>query len=244
MRTCLPGRSPTGNLHGMASLRVNELQKSFPTPTDPLVVLNGVSFELDAGESLAVVGPSGSGKSTLLHIVGTLDTPTAGTVSLGDTDPFQLPPKELAAFRNDQIGFVFQEHHLLPQLSVRENVLLPVLAHHNVAEEHQQRASELIERVGLANRATHRPAELSGGERQRVAVARALLMQPRLILADEPTGNLDEANAIRIVELLGELQQSLPETMLIVVTHSPHIANHMQRQMAMHLGKLQVSAAK
>jgi lipoprotein-releasing system ATP-binding protein len=222
----------------MTKLEVTELRKEFATRAEPLVVLDGVSLTLEGGQSLAVVGPSGSGKSTLLHLVGTLDEPTSGIVRLSDVDPFALGAKELAAFRNANVGFVFQDHHLLPQLSVLENVLLPALAAGSTNEAQRKHALELIDQVGLAERVDHRPAELSGGERQRAAVARALLMKPNLVLADEPTGNLDQENADRIVDLLVELQQTRPDTILIVVTHSGEVASRMQQQLTMQRGRL------
>src|SRR5262245_61548852 len=172
------------------SLVVRHLGKDYPTRTGPLSVLRDVDLDLGRGDALAVMGPSGSGKSTLLHILGTLDTPTRGTVRLDGQDPFALPERALADFRNRHVGFVFQDHHLLPQCSVLENVLIPTLVGRHDGEA-PARARRLLERVGLGDRLEHRPAELSGGERQRVAVARALIHKPALLLADEPTGNLD-----------------------------------------------------
>jgi len=203
-------------------LVVENLAKDYPTRTGPLPILRGVSFSLNRGESMAVTGPSGAGKSTLLHILGTLDTPTSGTVTIVGTNPFLLAEADLAAFRNSRIGFVFQDHHLLPQCSVLENVLIPTLVNRNAtgAEEY---ARTLLDRVGLGGRLDHRPAELSGGERQRVAVARALVLKPVLLLADEPTGNLDRANAQAIGELLLELHKQ-ENTILVVVTHSADLA--------------------
>jgi lipoprotein-releasing system ATP-binding protein len=224
----------------MADLAVENLGKSYPTRAEPLVVLRDVSFSLDRGDSMSIVGRSGSGKSTLLQILGTLDAPTTGAVRLDGQDPFALSEPALAAFRNRHIGFVFQEHHLLPQLSVLENVLIPALAAGRPAVEQLQRAEELLQRVGLSNRSTHRPAELSGGERQRVAVARALLLKPALLLADEPTGNLDRANAVAIGRLLRELQQA-ERAMLIVVTHSDELAAEMRRQFRIDDGRLSES---
>ncbi|MFO0867861.1 MAG: ABC transporter ATP-binding protein [Pirellulales bacterium] len=221
----------------MADLIVDKLCKQYPTRGEPLVVLRDVSLAVSAGESLAVLGPSGSGKSTLLHILGTLDTPTSGSVSLDGTQPFQLDEPALAAFRNRNIGFVFQDHLLLPQLTVLENVLVPTLAHGRPSEPQQQRAVQLLERVGLAQRLDHRPAELSGGERQRAALARALILSPRLILADEPTGNLDRSTATAIGQLLRELPEIEP-VMLIVVTHSLELASRMQRRWEIDGGRL------
>ncbi len=221
----------------MTQLVVENLRKQFATRAGPLTVLDGVDLSLPSGESVAILGPSGSGKSTLLHIVGTLDTPTAGTVRLGDTDPFALGEKGMAEFRNRSIGFVFQEHYLLPELSVLENVLIPVLATQTIAAEQRDWAMELIERVGLADRADHRPGELSGGERGRVAIARSLVCKPMLLLADEPTGNLDPRTAASVMELLLKLQTQTG-TMLIVVTHSEAVAPLLDRRMYLEEGRL------
>ena len=221
----------------MADLEVKEVTKEFPTRGEPLVVLRGADLELSVGQNAAILGPSGSGKSTLLHIIGTLDEPTSGTVTLKDQNPFKLSEPQLAAFRNRNIGFIFQEHHLLPQLSVLENVLVPAIANGSAASELVQRGRDLLDRVKLADRLDHRPAELSGGERQRVAVARALLLSPVLLLADEPTGNLDRTNAMAIGKLLLELQQQ-ENTMLVVVTHSAELARLMQRQFEIDEGRL------
>src|SRR3954447_16322057 len=173
------------------SLHVEHLGKEYPTRSGALIVLRDINLDLQRGEALAVMGPSGSGKSTLLHILGTLDQPTRGTVRLVGKDPFSLAERDLADFRNRHIGFVFQDHYLLPQCSALENVLLPTLVGHDDRDAVQARARQLLDRVGLAQRLDHRPSELSGGERQRVAVARALIHRPVLLLADEPTGNLD-----------------------------------------------------
>lgn len=214
----------------MPDLSVTNLTKSFPTPTEPLVVLDHVSMKLEMGENLAVIGPSGSGKSTFLHVVGTLDSPTSGEVSLFGENPFELGEKQLARFRNENIGFVFQEHHLLPQLSALENVLVPAVANGRASQSDKTRAVQLLDQVGLPDRASHLPSELSGGERQRVAVARALLHKPRLILADEPTGSLDRKNAEQIATLLLDLQ-SQENAMLICVTHNEELAGQFQRRM-------------
>lgn len=221
----------------MPDLAVHEITKQFATRGEPLNVLRGCSFELARGENLAVLGPSGSGKSTLLQIVGTLDAPTSGEVRLGGDDPFQLSEPRLARFRNDRIGFVFQDHHLLPQCTVIENVLLPTLAGGGATPAAFDRAQILLERVGLTARLDHRPAELSGGERQRVAIARALIRQPMLLLADEPTGNLDRSTAAAVGDLLLELQQ-LEQTMLVVVTHSLELAARFQRKVELDAGQL------
>jgi lipoprotein-releasing system ATP-binding protein len=217
------------------SLRIDHVSKDYPTRSGPLQVLREITLELATGEALAVTGPSGSGKSTLLHIVGTLDRPSTGTVRLNDRDPFALPEPELADFRKRSIGFVFQDHYLLPQCSVLENVLIPTLT--GGPPEAQKRAHDLLKRVGLAERLEHRPAELSGGERQRVALARALIQKPVVLLADEPTGNLDRRTAASVGELLVELyrQEGL---MLIVVTHSPELARLFPRRREMLDGTL------
>jgi len=226
----------------MPELVVADITKSFPTRAEPLEVLRGVSCRLAAGENLAVTGPSGCGKSTLLHIIGTLDAPTTGSVQLDGADPFGLSEPQLAAFRNHQIGFIFQDHHLLPQCSVLENVLLPTLADGHAQPQSVERAQMLLERVGLSARLDHRPAELSGGERQRTAIARALINRPMLLLADEPTGNLDRATAGEVARLLVELQTQ-EQTMLIVVTHSLELAGMLQRRVELNGGKLESAAS-
>lgn len=224
----------------VSELVVEHLAKSYPTPGDPLVVLDDVSLSLSAGDSLAIVGPSGSGKSTLLQIIGTLERPTRGAVRLQGDDPFALDEFELAKFRNRRIGFVFQDHHLLPQLTAWENVLVPTLAMGTAGEAAIDRAEDLLSRVGLANRRSHRPAELSGGERQRVALARALINEPTLLMADEPTGNLDPRTAESMTELLLELQHNSPTPMiLIAVTHSVALASRMQTCQQLDLGRLE-----
>jgi lipoprotein-releasing system ATP-binding protein len=204
-------------------LEVAGLSKQYPTPQGQLSILDGVSFSLSRGESVAVMGPSGSGKSTLLYILGALETPSGGSVRLDGQDPFRLKGRELAAFRNKEIGFIFQDHCLLPQCSVIENVLTPTLVASANGDDKEQRARSLLEQVGLAERIEHRPAELSGGEKQRVALARALIMQPLLLLCDEPTGNLDHKSAEVVASLLLELHRQ-QETILIVVTHSAELA--------------------
>lgn len=207
----------------MADLDVVSLRKEYPTRGEPLVVLQQADLALNAGENLAILGPSGSGKSSLLYCLGALEPPSGGSVTLDGQDPFELEEPQLADFRNRKIGFIFQDHHLLPQLSVLENVLVPTLAGGVATGEAVERAKHLIERVGLTARISHRPAELSGGERQRVAVARSLIHQPRLLLADEPTGNLDRTNAETIGRLLLDLQ-SQEKAMLVAVTHSMELA--------------------
>jgi len=204
-------------------LRVDNISKEYPTPAGPLRIVSDVSFELPQGSAVAIMGPSGSGKSTLLYMIGALEPPTSGTVTLDDQNPFLLDAKQLAAFRNQRIGFVFQDHCLLPQCSVIENVLTPTLvaaANGTVTE----RAREILNRVGLGERFDHNPAQLSGGEKQRVALARALIMKPRLLLCDEPTGNLDQKSAEVVAGMLLDIHRQA-NTILIVVTHSADLAS-------------------
>jgi lipoprotein-releasing system ATP-binding protein len=220
-----------------AELVVENVVKEYPTPAEPLRILSGVSLSLRRGENVAILGPSGSGKSTLLSILGTLEPPTSGSVRLAGIDPFALDEAKLAAFRRDHIGFVFQEHHLLPQCTVLENVLVPFLADGAATHDDKLRATELLRRVGLAERLTHRPAELSGGERQRVAIARALVRGPTLLLADEPTGNLDRTTARSIADLLLELQAER-NAILVVVTHSEALAAALGSRLELDAGRL------
>ncbi len=198
-------------------------------------VLRDASFEMARGQSLAIVGPSGSGKSTLLHVLGTLDRPSSGRVEIDNRDPYVLAEKDLARFRNRGIGFVFQDHHLLPQYSVLENVLIPTLAFGDAGIDAEDRARALIDRVGLAHRIDHRPAALSGGERQRVAVARALVNRPGLLLCDEPTGSLDRARADEVGDLLFELHAQ-EGNILIGVTHSLKMAARFERRLELREG--------
>jgi lipoprotein-releasing system ATP-binding protein len=218
-------------------LQVLNVSKNYPTPRGPLTVLSDVTFSLSPGEAAAITGPSGSGKSSLLYMLGALEPPSAGNVTLDGRNPFALEPSELADFRNAEIGFVFQDHCLLPQCSVLENVLVPTLvgAHagrRQKAEGKRQKeeddparlARTLIEQVGLGDRIDHRPGELSGGEKQRVAIARALVRRPRLVLCDEPTGNLDQTSASTVAALLLDLHRR-QQNILIVVTHSSRLAS-------------------
>jgi lipoprotein-releasing system ATP-binding protein len=221
----------------MPALAAQSLTKSFPVPAGELVVLQEASLALEHGESAAIVGPSGSGKSTLLSILGTLDRPSSGSYEVAGVAPFSLAERELAAFRSQHIGFVFQDHHLLPQCSVIENVLVPLLADGSATEPDIVRAEQLLLRVGLKDRRDHRPAQLSGGERQRAALARALLRNPTLLLADEPTGNLDRTTAASMAELMLELQRE-HNLILVVVTHSSALAERLQRQYEIDAGRL------
>jgi lipoprotein-releasing system ATP-binding protein len=221
----------------MSLLRIEHVAKQYPTRGEPLVVLRDVSLQMNRGQNVAILGPSGSGKSTLLSIIGTLEPPSGGCIMLDGQDPLGLDEPALAAFRNRRIGFVFQDHYLLPQCSVLENVLVPTVAAGATRTETIARARMLLDRVGLGDRLEHRPAELSGGERQRAALARALVNAPDLLLADEPTGNLDRTTADLVGRLLLELQQQ-EQMMLIVVTHSQRLAAMMERQMELNEGRL------
>lgn len=219
-----------------ALISVSQLVKSFETPAGPLPILDGITLDIGAGENLAVVGPSGSGKSTFLHIVGTLDEPTSGSVLLMGENPFALDEVRLSEFRNSNIGFVFQDHHLLPQLTALENVLLPAMARGKPGTDVIERGKAILGQVGLADRLHHRPAHLSGGERQRVAVARALINQPKILLADEPTGSLDQANAREIGKLLLEVQKA-GGLALICVTHNDEFAGWFGQRVRLESGK-------
>ncbi len=206
-------------------LEVKHLSKEYRTPRGALPILSDVSLKLARGEAAAVMGPSGSGKSSLLYILGALEPPTAGEVTLDGQNPFALSPRSLAAFRNQQIGFIFQDHCLLPQCTVLENVLTPTLVATTKRGDEVERARGLLAQVGLTERAGHRPGELSGGEKQRVALARALIQKPLLLLCDEPTGNLDHDSSANVAALLLELHRQ-QQTILIVVTHSAELAAH------------------
>jgi lipoprotein-releasing system ATP-binding protein len=222
-------------------LRLTRVTKRYDAPgkAGALMVLDDISLDLTRGESLAIVGPSGSGKSTLLQIIGTLDRPTSGSVSLNGQDLSVLDDQQLADVRNRQIGFVFQSHYLLPQCTVLENVLVPTLATDEAAARDgaSERAERLLKRVGLGERTSHRPGELSGGERQRVAVVRALINQPPLLLADEPTGSLDQTSARELGQLLLELNRE-EGVSLIVVTHARELAQRMARVLELKEGRL------
>lgn len=225
------------------SLKVSCIQKSFGSETRSVEVLRGVSFEMNQGQRLALTGPSGSGKSTLLHLIGTLDTPSAGDIEINGENPFALSEPRLAKFRNRVIGFVFQDHHLLPQYTVLENVLIPTLAFKRRSGEDEIRARTLLEGVGLSHRLSHRPAALSGGECQRVAVARALMNQPSLLLCDEPTGNLDRDTADTVISLLFELHRT-EQNILIVVTHNLELAARFERRFELVNGRVEGHAGQ
>ena len=222
-------------------LNVARVSKLYPTPHGPLTVLSEVTFSLAAGEAAAMTGPSGSGKSTLLYMLGALEPPSAGEITLGGRNPFALGARSLAEFRNTEIGFVFQDHSLLPQCSVLENVLVPTLVARGTSAEppdvYRERARGLLTHVGLADRLDHRPSELSGGEKQRVAIARALIRRPKLLLCDEPTGNLDHASADVIAALLLELHRA-QRNVLIVVTHSDRLAAQFSVRFEINAGRM------
>ena len=204
-------------------LEVKNLTKQYPTAHGVLPILSDISFTLNRGDAASIMGPSGSGKSTLLYVLGALEPPSSGTVTLDGQNPFGLDDRETATFRNTRVGFVFQDHLLLPQCTVLENVLVPTLVGDPEANA-TERAVRLIEQVGLRERVDHRPAELSGGERQRVALARALIQDPPLLLCDEPTGNLDRDSADTVASLLFELHRQ-QETILVIVTHNVDLAS-------------------
>jgi lipoprotein-releasing system ATP-binding protein len=219
-------------------LQATGVSKDFHGPAGPVRVLSDVNLVVRPGESLAIVGPSGSGKSTLLYILGGLEPPSSGSVRLSGQDPFALDERRLATFRNTQVGFVFQDHHLLPQCSVLENVLVPTLVGRGDRRDVENRARKLVERVGLAPRTDHRPHQLSGGEKQRVAIARALVHQPPLVLCDEPTGNLDSESAGAVFDLLLDLHRAA-KSVLIVVTHNPDLAARLDRTARLARGRLE-----
>ena len=212
-------------------LVASHLSKEFDTARGPVHVLDDVSLEVSRGESVAIMGPSGCGKSTLLYMLGALERPSSGTVTLDDRNPYTLSDAEQSAFRNEHVGFVFQDHLLLPQLSALDNVLAPTLVSRDTVSSATRagRARSLLDAVGLSTRIDHRPGELSGGERQRVAIARALIQQPSVVLCDEPTGNLDRASAEAVADLLVDLQAQ-HAIMLIVVTHSAALAARFRRR--------------
>ncbi|HBF34548.1 TPA: ATP-binding protein [Candidatus Sumerlaeota bacterium] len=212
-------------------ISVRNLVKEYSTRAGTLRILDGVSLDVNLGHAAVVMGPSGSGKSTLLHILGTLDEPTSGEVVLGDANPFRLGAVDRANFRNQQIGFVFQDHQLMPQCSVLENVLVPLLARSRSTQEnahYTDRARMLLDTVGLSLRLQHRPAELSGGEKQRAAIARALLLEPTILLCDEPTGNLDQASGNAVGDCLTEILGDNGPAM-VLVTHNSAFANRFEQ---------------
>ena len=220
-----------------ADLVVSNLSREFAAADGSLPILTGIDLSMKRGDALVVTGPSGSGKSTLLYIVGTLDEPSSGEVRILGTDPFALNSAKQAHFRNEHIGFIFQDHHLLPQCNVLENVLVPSLAGKGAGKDEEKRAKDLLERVGLGHRITHRPAQISGGEKQRVAVCRALINRPAILLADEPTGNLDQKTAESVGSLLLEMSRE-EQTLLICVTHSQDLAATFPQHRELKEGRL------
>ena len=219
------------------ALRFDSVTKSYDTEAGVVDVLRGISLVLGAGEALAVTGPSGSGKSTLLHLAGTLETPTSGSIRIGGEAAHDLPERELAAFRSRRVGLVFQDHYLLPQYTMLQNVLLPTVAAGDGGDGTEERARNLLQIVGLGSRIDHRPAQLSGGERQRAAIVRALINRPGLLLCDEPTGNLDAETAGAVADLLLELHAE-GDSALIVVTHSRELAARLPRRVELRDGLL------
>ena len=216
-------------------LRLEDIRKSFDTGRDRLHVLSGVNLTVGEGEIVAIVGPSGVGKSTLLHIMGALDVPTSGKVYVRDTDVFAMSEAERAAFRNRTVGFVFQFHHLLRELTALENVMMPCLVGGMDKDEAASRAEELLAAVRLSDRADHRPGELSGGEEQRAAVARALAARPLMVLADEPSGNLDRASSDELHDLIWGLRESIGQT-FVIVTHNPDLFERADRVVVLKEG--------
>jgi lipoprotein-releasing system ATP-binding protein len=222
-----------------ALVTIEDLKKSFQHMGRTLEVLKGINLTIYAGQILAIVGQSGAGKSTLLHCMGTLDLPSSGRIRLGNEELTTMSGSRLAAVRNRDIGFVFQFHHLLPEFTALENVMVPGLIQGRPRREMEKRAQSLLEEVGLTSRASHRPGELSGGEQQRVAVARALALDPKLVLADEPTGNLDSATSDAIHELFFQINREHGTT-IIVVTHNPAFAERMPRVVRMRDGRVEI----
>lgn len=224
-------------------LLTDNIYKSYVLDSRSIEVLKGIDLEISEGEIVAVMGPSGVGKSTLLHILGALDRPSSGSVIIGGTDIFNYDDAELAQFRNHTVGFVFQFHHLLPEFSALENVLLPGMIANKNKREIRERAVELLTDVGLAERLDHRPNELSGGEQQRVAVARALMNSPRLLLADEPSGNLDRQSAEALHQLFWDLNKKMNQT-LVIVTHNIELANMADRIIELFDGRVRFNKLK
>ena len=217
-------------------LRCEGLSRTYDDGDKSVTVLSGVELSLEAGEKIAVVGGSGSGKSTLLNLLGGLDAPSGGRVLMRGQDIAALDEKALCNLRNEELGFVYQFHHLLPEFDARENVAMPLLIGGTPRKAAWATAEEMLDRVGMAHRLTHRPAQLSGGERQRVAIARALVGRPSCVLLDEPTGNLDPRSAAQVLELIDELGQD--QASFVVVTHDPSIAAHMHRTLELYNGTL------
>ncbi|NCC78698.1 MAG: ABC transporter ATP-binding protein [Clostridia bacterium] len=221
----------------MSVLEATNLKKIYEIGKQNVHALDGVSLQVEEGEFIAVMGPSGSGKSTLLHLLGGLDQPSGGDITLAGIKVSLLSDQEATLLRRRNIGFVFQFYNLLPTLSAKENILLPLIIDGKKPKEYEKRLQELLTRVGLSDRADHRPSELSGGEQQRVSLARALITQPKVLLADEPTGNLDSRTGNQVMELLGELSRALHQT-IIMVTHDPKAAAHADRVVFLQDGRI------
>ncbi|HDV5710720.1 TPA: lipoprotein-releasing ABC transporter ATP-binding protein LolD [Legionella pneumophila] len=218
-------------------LTSQKLYKSYHDGTSTVEVLKGVDLAITKGDRIAIIGPSGSGKSTLLHLLGGLDKPTSGLITLGNVNWQKINEKQRCQLRNQQLGFVYQFHHLLPEFTALENVMMPLLLGGMAVKKAEEMSSRMLEQVGLKPRLAHKPAQLSGGERQRVAIARALVHQPHCVLADEPTGNLDEATASKVFDLMLELNKKM-NTALVIVTHDQRIAERMDRVLVLHEGSL------
>ncbi|NVK21830.1 MAG: lipoprotein-releasing ABC transporter ATP-binding protein LolD [Kangiellaceae bacterium] len=218
-------------------ISVENLARTYEDGANKVTVLENLTLAVTYGEQLAIVGASGSGKSTLLHLIGGLDTPSSGEVMIDGQNIHKLSAKAQGGFRNQNIGFVYQFHHLLPEFTAVENVAMPLIIRGDKRDDAYQQAEKLIDRVGLVNRKEHKPSELSGGERQRIAFARALVNKPKLVLADEPTGNLDHSTALRVYDLMCEINKEMGTT-FITVTHDLELANKMQRQLKLEDGQL------
>lgn len=218
-------------------LESTKLHKSYNDGASKVEVLKGIDLHIGKGDSVAIIGPSGSGKSTLLHLLGGLDKPTSGSVRINDMEWQKLSEKQRCRLRNNKLGFVYQFHHLLPEFTALENVAMPLLISGMAVKQAEQQASDMLEHVGLKPRKEHKPAQLSGGERQRVAIARALVHQPHCVLADEPTGNLDQVTATKVFDLMLNLNKEM-KTALIIVTHDQEIAKRMDRVLVLHEGRL------
>ncbi|WP_298627846.1 lipoprotein-releasing ABC transporter ATP-binding protein LolD [uncultured Legionella sp.] len=220
-------------------LQSKKLYKSYNDGASKVEVLKGIDLHIAQGDSIAIIGPSGSGKSTLLHLLGGLDKPTSGTVSIGDVEWQKINEKQRCRLRNKKLGFVYQFHHLLPEFTALENAVMPLLISGMTVKEAEHQANDMLEHVGLKHRTGHKPAQLSGGERQRVAIARALVHQPNCVLADEPTGNLDQATATKVFDLMLDLNKEM-KTALVIVTHDQDIAKRMDRVLVLHEGRLMI----
>lgn len=220
-------------------LNSQKLCKSYNDGSANVDVLRGIDLTISQGDRIAIIGPSGSGKSTLLHLMGGLDKPTSGEVTISDVNWQKISEKQRCQLRNQRLGFVYQFHHLLPEFTAVENVAMPLLLSGMAVNHAEQQAADMLEHVGLQHRKVHKPAQLSGGERQRVAIARALVHQPHCVLADEPTGNLDQTTASKVFDLMLDLNRQM-NTALVIVTHDPQIAQRMDRVLVLHEGTLSV----